>query len=178
MKIAESSVIKEVQFVELNCFEDTRGSFSEIFRQEWFPHRDWHCVQLNRSISKQNVLRGLHYHFQQIDYWYVLSGTLRIALLDLRESSETFFQSQVFDLDSQSNVAVYIPPGVAHGYLAKTDGALMYVVDQYFNAQDELGIRWDDPTIKIDWGIAEPIISPRDELNPLWKDVPSQLRPR
>jgi len=177
MEIVTSDHIQGVKYARLNCFADERGSFSEIFRREWFPDRTWGAVQLNRSISKRNVLRGLHYHFHQIDYWYVLAGELRIALVDLRATSQTFLQTEVIDLNAQSNTGIFIPPGVAHGYLAVTDGALMYVVDQYFNAKDELGVRWDDPSVSIDWGITSPILSPRDQGNPYWEDVAAEWRP-
>ena len=75
--IRESAVIAGVQIVELRPFSDPRGRFIETFRKEWFPQRSWDVIQTNRSDSKANVLRGLHYHYEQVDYWYVANGRLR-----------------------------------------------------------------------------------------------------
>ena len=79
--------IHGVLTVPLQAFGDDRGRFMETFRKEWFPQVNWDRMQSNRSDSKAGVLRGLHYHFKQIDYWYTTSGNIRIGLVDLRKSS-------------------------------------------------------------------------------------------
>lgn len=177
MPIANSSTIEGVQYVQFKVFGDERGSFSEIFRAEWFPNRNWESTQLNRSVSKAGVLRGLHYHYRQVDYWFPMSGTFQVGLVDLRSSSPTYLATELIDVDSKNPVGIYIPSGVAHGFLALTDAVLTYVVDQYFNASDELGVRWDDPTFAIGWQTTDPLVSARDIANPLWQDVPDNLRP-
>jgi dTDP-4-dehydrorhamnose 3,5-epimerase len=74
-------------------------------------------------------------------------------------------------------MGVYIPPGVAHGFAALTDMVITYLVDGYYNAADELGVAWDDPILAADWGVAEPILSERDQTNPMRADLPSNRRP-
>jgi dTDP-4-dehydrorhamnose 3,5-epimerase len=74
-------------------------------------------------------------------------------------------------------MGVYIPPGVAHGFAALTDMVITYLVDGYYNAADELGVAWDDPAIDADWGVTDPILSERDQLNPQRADLPSNRRP-
>jgi len=72
---------------------------------------------------------------------------------------------------------VFIPPGVAHGFAALTDVVMTYLVDGYYNPSDELGVKWDDPVIGADWGITDPIMSQRDQDNPLRADLPVGRRP-
>ena len=67
-QIEESNLIKDVQIVTLKPFEDERGRFMETFRREWFPQRSWDKMQSNRSESIAGVVRGLHYHFYQVDW--------------------------------------------------------------------------------------------------------------
>jgi len=72
---------------------------------------------------------------------------------------------------------VFIPPGVAHGFAAVTDMVITYLVDGYYNPQDELGVAWDDPDVAADWGITDPVLSERDQSNPRRSDLPEGRRP-
>jgi len=169
--IRELTQIAGVKVVDLKPFGDDRGRFIETFRTEWFPERTWAQMQSNRSDSIAGVLRGLHYHFHQVDYWYVLQGRIRIGLADLRRSSQTHGGSTVLDLDSAMPQGIFIPTGVAHGYFALTDATIVYVVDQFYNGQDEMGVAWNDPELAVPWGIAAPLLSNRDQQNPLWRKL-------
>jgi dTDP-4-dehydrorhamnose 3,5-epimerase len=173
----ELKAIPGVFTVPLKIFSDTRGRFIETFRREWFPDRTWDKLQSNRSESKKNVLRGLHFHLRQADYWYLFSGKVRVALADLRTSSPAFRSVVTMDLDAQDQTGLFIPPGVAHGFLAQTDAVLTYVVDNYYDPEDEHGVIWNDPDMGIDWGISKPLLSPRDEKNPRMKDIPQAELP-
>jgi dTDP-4-dehydrorhamnose 3,5-epimerase len=73
---------------------------------------------------------------------------------------------------------VYVPEGVAHGFLALTDAVLTYVVDNYFDGTDEFGVAWDDPDIAMPWGTTSPFLSPRDRSNPRLRDIPEDSLPR
>lgn len=106
--LTESSLIPGVINVQLRPFADERGRFIELFRKEWFPQRDWSNVQSNRSESKVGVLRGLHYHFNQVDYWYVVSGRIRVGLADLRRSSISYRRTTTIDLDAADNRGLFI----------------------------------------------------------------------
>ena len=119
----------------------------ETFRKDWFPERSWEIVQSNRSDSKAGVLRGLHYHFHQVDYWHVPHGQIRVGLADLRPSSPTYGASQVLEIGDHNQVGVFIPVGVAHGFLTLTDATVTYLVDQYYNGSDEFGVAWNDPAL-------------------------------
>lgn len=176
--ITNSSHIVGVKFVALRAFEDERGLFMETFRKEWFPERSWEIVQSNRNFSKAGVLRGLHYHHHQVDYWCVVSGMVRVGLADLRPSSASFKQSETIEIGDDNPVGVFIPIGVAHGFLSLTDSVLTYLVDNYYSGADELGVAWNDPTLAIDWGMADPLVSERDRLNPRLAEIAPEKMPK
>lgn len=176
-RIRESDRIKDVYLVELDPHGDARGRFLEFFRKEWFPGHSWKTIQCNRSDTASGSLRGLHYHHRQVDYWYVFRGTVKAAFADLRKTSKTYLTAQTIDISGDSNLGVFIPTGVAHGLLAVTDATLLYVVNQYYDGSDEYGLMWNDPSIAIDWGIAEPVLSDRDRRNPILSEIPSDILP-
>ena len=176
--ITESSLIPGVLNVRLQPFADERGRFTELFRKEWFPQRQWQNVQSNRSESRAGVLRGLHYHFNQVDYWYVVSGRIRVGLADLRRSSPTFRCTETIDLAAADNQGLFIPVGVAHGFLALTDVTLVYIVDNYYDGADEFGLAWNDLEVVVNWNAeAQPTLSGRDMANPGLNAIPYETLP-
>ncbi|GAB1422055.1 dTDP-4-dehydrorhamnose 3,5-epimerase [Anaerolineales bacterium] len=177
-QLIESTIISDVMIAELKVFADERGEFMETFRKDWFPQVSWEKIQGNRSNSKANVLRGLHYHFHQVDYWYVPKGRIRAALLDLRSSSPTYGHSQMIEMGEDHNIGLFIPVGVAHGFVALSDCTLMYTVNNYYDGKDEFGVAWNDPTIGMDWGITKPMLSGRDAANPMIVDIPASNLPK
>lgn len=178
VQIEELKAISGAQLVHLRAFADDRGRFLETFRKEWFPQRSWDIVQCNRSDSKANVLRGLHYHHHQVDYWYVPSGRIRAALVDIRPSSPTYLCSHTVEMGEEHELGLFIPCGVAHGFVALTDVTLIYTVDNYYNdGRDENGVAWNDPTFGLAWGVSDPLISARDAANPLLRDIPQAALP-
>jgi len=177
LEIIELPQISGVKIVRLQSFQDDRGRFVETFRKSWFPERTWEHFQSNRSDSRGGVLRGLHYHFRQIDYWCLTRGRVRVGLADLRRGAPTFGQSAVIDLDADDPRGVFIPSGVAHGFYALTDATLTYIVDNYYDNSDELGVAWDDPELAVPWGVAAPTLSPRDLSNPRLRDIPAERMP-
>ena len=174
--IHESELISGVWIVEPTIHGDQRGMFIETYRREWFPHGR-EMVQGNRGNRRQGAVVGLHYHLHQADYWYVPIGTARVVLHDLREGGPTDGATHCLDLSGDNHMGVFIPPGVAHGFAALTEMAITYLVDNYYNPQDELGVMWNDPAVDADWGVETPILSARDEQNPLRSEIPAGRRP-
>ncbi len=163
--IVESDVIRGVFLVEPAVHGDERGRFVETYRRSWFP-AGREMVQANRSDKQAGTLVGLHYHLHQADYWYFTRGRARVVLHDLRQGSSTDGGTLAFDMGEDEERGVFIPPGVAHGFAALTDLTITYLVDQYYNADDELGVAWDDSDIAAPWGVTDPILSERDRSNP------------
>ena len=176
-KITESELIKGVYIVEPSVFGDDRGRFLESFRKEWFPQRSWDIVQCNRSESIRGVVRGLHYHYHQVDYWFVMSGMIRACLADIRPNSPTYKVTQTIDMGDDNMIGLFIPVGVAHGFATISERVILtYVVDNYYTNSDEFGVAWNDPELNIDWGLdsTEAVLSGRDAGNPMLKDIDSE----
>ena len=174
--IVESDVIAGVFVVEPAVHGDERGRFLETYRRSWFP-TGREMVQGNRSDKEAGSLVGLHYHLHQADYWYFTRGRARVVLHDLREGSPTDGSTLNLDMGDDDERGVFIPPGVAHGFASLTDLTITYLVDQYYNGADELGVAWDDPDIDADWGLTDPVLSKRDQSNALRVDIPAGRRP-
>ena len=170
----EPGTIKDVIVVEPDRHGDERGIFIETYRRSWFP-LGREMVQANRADRQAGSVVGLHYHLHQADYWTVPRGLARVVLHDLRTGSPTDGATLALDLDGFHGV--FIPPGVAHGFAAVTDLTISYMVDGYYNPDDELGLAWDDPEVAADWGVADPVLSARDIANPKRAEIPEGRRP-
>lgn len=165
-----NAAIEGVILTDLEQHGDERGSFVELFRQRSYPGP---FVQANHSRSIAGVLRGLHYHRKQADLWYVVAGRAQVALVDLRRSGTPAVR--VLEMADEQPRSLYIPPGVAHGFLALEDLDLIYAVTAEYDASDEYGIAWDDPTLAVPWKRDRPILSERDSSNSRldWATIPS-----
>jgi len=156
---------------------DERGRFFETFEQERYSDLGdgERFVQDNYSSSSQNVLRGLHYQFRQpqAQLVTVLRGSVFDVVADVRVGSPTY--GLWFGATLEQGDQVYMPAGVAHGFLVVGDAAdLHYRVTQAYRPENEAGIRWDDPDLGIAWPQRPErvIVSERDAAFPLWGDVP------
>lgn len=174
MRTEPSRSIQGVNHLEFDQHHDDRGFFMETFRRAWFEESDF--VQGNLSSSEQGVLRGLHYHTRQEDLWLIPHGRAFVTLVDLRASSPSFMSVEQFELFGPR--AVHIPVGVAHGFYAMEPTLMSYLVTNYYDGTDELGVLWNDPDLAINWQVTDPILSERDQQNVKWADVPEHLRPQ
>jgi dTDP-4-dehydrorhamnose 3,5-epimerase len=177
--VRNSDTIAGVFHVEPAAHSDARGVFVETYRQEWLPGSR-PMVQSNRADRTAGSIVGLHYHVHQADYWYVPTGHARVVLHDSRSGSPTERATECIDLGaradgSHNHGGVYIPPGVAHGFAAITNVVITYLVDSYYDPNDELGVAWDDPEIAADWGVADPVLSERDRANTKRVDIAGRL---
>ncbi len=185
------SELQGVAYGRLARHGDRRGSFMEIWRASVFGELteamtgmpDAHFVQANLSSSAQGVLRGLHYHRRQLDYWIVVGGRALVALVDVRpvladETAHALVELRELGVGE----TVTIPTGVAHGFLAMEPLQLMYLVTNEYDGSDELGFAWDDPAVGVPWpGLTgtpdgRPILSDRDLSNPTLADLVRSLR--
>jgi dTDP-4-dehydrorhamnose 3,5-epimerase len=170
---------------------DSRGSFRELWRSSAFGELDPELaggspasfVQANLSSSAAGVLRGLHLHRRQLDYWVVTSGRALVALVDVRPLVEGSLDRPPVEVrELAADGSVTIPAGVAHGFLALEPLELFYLVTREFDGSDELGFAWDDPLAAVPWppvpGTPDgrPILSDRDRANPTLPDLVARLR--
>lgn len=169
------SRIEGVVVRPLTCHDDDRGGFTETYRSSWFDGPV--MVQGNRSDSVAGVIRGLHFHRRQSDWWVCVRGRIVAVLHDLRRSSPTYGTTQGIELPGDSSLGIYIPPGVAHGFGAIEDSTLTYLVDHPYDSTDEFGIRYDDPVVAFDWPITDPILSDRDRECGFIADLDPSLLP-
>ena len=174
--LSESDLIGGVWVVDPEVHGDRRGRFVETYRREWFP-LGREMLQGNRADRAAGAVVGLHYHLHQADYWQVTKGHARVVLHDLRLGSPTDGVTEMLELDESSCRGVFIPPGVAHGFASLADLTLTYLVDSYYNPEDELAVAWDDPVIGADWGVVDPVLSERDLANPMRADLAADRRP-
>lgn len=163
--------IAGVRLFTLVRHPDHRGWFAEGYRASWLSGAR-PVVQGNVSFSRAGVLRGLHFHRAQADWWTVLAGSAFVGLFDLRSGSPTQGLGLGLRLDAAEELrGLYIPPGVAHGFYAERDLLLHYLVDAEHTGADEHGVAWDDPGLGIGWPEASPITSERDRSNPPLSEV-------
>jgi dTDP-4-dehydrorhamnose 3,5-epimerase len=188
------SALPGVRYGAIQRHGDSRGAFRELWRASAFPTltvadtgapagSEPRFVQANLSTSAAGVLRGLHYHRRQLDYWVVASGRAFVALVDVRPLLDGSGARAVVETrELAENDWVVIPVGVAHGFLALDPLQLVYLVTNEFDGSDELGFAWDDPAVGVPWppvpSTADglPILSERDQSNPSLTDLVARLR--
>jgi dTDP-4-dehydrorhamnose 3,5-epimerase len=173
------AAIPDVVIIEPTVFVDERGWFMESFQEERFHHElkrlglpvPARFVQDNHSFSQKNVLRGLHYQLPphaQGKLVRVVQGAAYDVVVDIREGSATFGCFVGIELSAQNKLMVWIPAGFAHGFLAlEEDTHFLYKTTDVYSKECEASLRWDDPSLGIDWPlVGEPILTEKDRLAP------------
>jgi len=159
---------------------DARGYFLESFQLEKLQSVGINgpFVQDNQSFSIKGVLRGLHYQkspHQQGKLVSVTIGKVLDIVVDIRKSSPTFGNHFRCILDAERHNILYIPEGMAHGFLAMENSLFVYKCTDLYNKESEGGIVWNDPDLKIDWGVTNPIVSEKDAELPYFNEVMEKL---
>ena len=145
---------------------DKRGYFRETFKNNFFKNKNfifW-CV----SKSKKNVIRGLHLQkkFQQDIFVSVLKGKIFDVVIDLRKKSNTYGKYHSIIVSDKNSTSLFVPAGFAHGYYClENENIVLYGLTNYRSKKNELGILWNDKTLKIKWPTKKPIISSKDKNN-------------
>jgi len=176
MKIIETS-IPEVKLLAPVVYKDTRGSFFESYNQNFFEAIGINAtfVQDNQSESLKHVLRGLHFQkapFEQGKLVRVISGAVLDVAFDMRKDSPSFEKYVACELNTVNKYMLWIPPGFAHGFLTLADNTIFsYKCTNFYNKASEGGIKWNDPDIGINWGVANPRLSEKDAALPWWKAI-------
>ena len=179
MKVTPTA-IADVLLIEPKVFGDERGFFFESYNQQAFEAavgQPVTFVQDNHSRSARGVLRGLHYQLApraQGKLVRVAKGSVFDVAVDLRRHSATYGRWVGIELSESNRRQLWIPPGLAHGFLVLSEEAdFLYKASEYYAPGLERAVRWDDPTLKIDWplGGTRPTVSSKDAVAPFF-DAP------
>jgi dTDP-4-dehydrorhamnose 3,5-epimerase len=178
MKIIKTP-IPGLLIIEPRVFADQRGYFIESYNQQKFEEAGIFTVfvQDNESKSGRGVIRGLHYQlepYSQTKLVRVIQGSVYDVAVDCRKGSPTFGQSYGLELSEENKLQFFIPKGFAHGFSVLSETAVFsYKCDALYNPAAERGILYNDPSLKIDWGIAssEAIVSGKDTILPLFANA-------
>jgi dTDP-4-dehydrorhamnose 3,5-epimerase len=175
MQLIETA-IPDVKLLVAKKFGDHRGFFSETYNKQLFATLGIAVdfVQDNQSLSaEKGVVRGLHYQIApmaQDKLVRVTRGAIIDVAVDIRRGSPTFGRHVSATLSEANWQQMYVPAGFAHGFVTlEPNTEVLYKVTNYYSAQHERGIRWNDPALAIDWGITEDaaVLSERDRKHPL-----------
>ena len=173
--------IQGLIIIESQVWKDERGFFVETYNEKLFKTHGiaQNFVQDNLSYSHKGVLRGMHAQGgaqAQGKLVRVLRGKVLDVAVDIRKSSKTYGQSFSIILDADNAKSLWIPPGFLHGFLALEDHTLFtYKVTGFYDKSGELGVRWDDPNLGIDWPMEENqlIVSEKDNQLPFLNEITS-----
>lgn len=164
--------IKGVKTFKVDFFEDQRGFFFEAYKKKNYFKVNF--LQDNISLSKKNVLRGLHYQIKKTQGHLItiIRGKIFDVVVDLRKSSPTFKDYASYELSEKGNRQIFLPPGCAHGFQVLSKEALiLYKCTNFYSPKDERGILWSDPFLKIDWPNNNPVVNEKDLKYPLLSDI-------
>lgn len=171
--------IEGVLIIEQQLFEDERGYFFEAFSERKFAELtgiETRFVQDNESRSAVGVVRGLHFQLPphaQSKLVRAVRGAILDVAVDIRRGSPTFGRYVAVELSEHNHRQLFIPRGFAHGFsVLEGDAIVEYKCDNYYTPEAEGAIRWNDPTLAIDWHTSnnEAIVSAKDKLNPLFEE--------
>lgn len=169
--------IPDLILIEPKIFKDKRGFFMESYRYSDFKAFGIvdGFIQDNLSRSYKDVIRGLHFQkepYSQGKLVQCLKGRIFDVAVDIRIGSPTFGKWIGVELSDENHLMFYIPPGFAHGFAVLSEYAdVLYKCTKEYSQDNERGIIWNDPDIKIDWTVKEPIISEKDCRLPFLKDA-------
>lgn len=182
MKVSPTAV-PGVLLIEPKVFGDARGYFFESYAKARYAEAGipLEFVQDNLSRSTQGVLRGLHLQHPhgQGKLVQVLEGEVYDVAVDVRRGSPHFGRWVGARLSGENHHQLYVPPGFAHGFCVLTPTATFsYKCTDVYSKADELGVRWDDPELGIDWPVRDPVLSEKDAAYPRLAEIdPERLPP-
>lgn len=182
MITVEKTKLSGVYVITPKVFGDKRGWFMESYSKRDLKENgiDVDFVQDNRSFSeKKGIIRGLHFQRNpmcQAKMLTCISGAILDVAVDLRKDSPTYKQWISVELTGENKKEIFIPKGFAHGFVTLTDNVeISYKCDEFYSPEHDGGIRYDDPSIGVDWGVDNPILSDKDVNAPYLKDIEKDL---
>lgn len=178
MKIIDCE-IEGLKIIEPAVFGDNRGYFFETFNKDKYDTflNGLQFVQDNESLSSKNVIRGLHFQrppYEQGKLVRVIKGAVLDVVVDIRKNSATYGKVFSVELTEENKKQFWIPPGFAHGFETLEDHTIFaYKCTGPYNKESEGSLFWNDPNLDLPWSSKNPIISEKDQLENLIKDLKS-----
>lgn len=179
MNIVETK-LAGVRIIEPRDLKDDRGAFIKVFHKETFEQNGMATdfKESYYSTSKKDVIRGMHFQTPPADHAklvYVTCGKILDVVLDIRQDSPTFGEYITEELSAENHKVMYIPIGCAHGFLSlENDSSVTYMQTTMHAPDNDGGIRAD--SFGLDWGVATPIMSPRDQALPTLAEFKTPFR--
>lgn len=177
MIVLKKSKIKGCFELQPEVFNDVRGRFVKVFHEQEFLSLglEANFAEEYYSVSNKNVIRGMHFQLPPMDHVkmvYCVEGEVVDAVVDLRVGSPTYGQFELFELTASKANSIYIPKGMAHGFLVKSEQAiLVYKVSTVYSPECDAGILWN--SVDIPWQTDNPILSVRDQEFPILNEFVS-----
>ncbi|URG51608.1 dTDP-4-dehydrorhamnose 3,5-epimerase [Pectobacterium quasiaquaticum] len=171
------TAIYGAKIIQPKVFGDARGFFLETFEKRRYQEMldiDVDFVQDNHSRSSKGVLRGLHFQKTkpQGKLVRVVRGEVFDVAVDIRQGSPSYGEWCGVTLSEENKNQFWLPPGLAHGFVVLSDNAdFEYKCTDYYDPSDEGCLLWNDPEVGIEWPIADPLLSEKDKLGKLFKDL-------
>jgi dTDP-4-dehydrorhamnose 3,5-epimerase len=169
--VEEEIALNGLILIKPKVLQDDRGIFFESYNSSKFNDialESMDFYQDNVSISKKNVLRGLHFQKppkSQGKLVQVIKGSVLDVAVDIRLHSPTYGQHYKVELNDKNRLQLWIPEGFAHGFVTLEDNTIFsYKCTSAYSKSDEMDLRWNDPLLDIDWGVSSPLLSDKDEM--------------
>ena len=160
----ENTKIQGVKIINYDRFIDLRGSIWTTFLENKIKNIKFNHDKF--SVSNKDVIRGIHYDNKTFKLVTAVYGAIDQVVVDMRKDSDTYKASMVFNIDDNKRFSILIPPMVGNGFRVKSDVAVYHYKlsypGKYLDADKQYTIKWDDPTIGINWKCEKPILSNRD----------------
>ena len=175
MKITETK-LEGVLIIEPQVFGDSRGWFMETYNKKKTPQITCDFVQDNQSYSaRKGTLRGIHFQkppMEQAKLIRCSRGAFMDFAVDIRPDSKTYRQWIGVELTEDNKKQIFIPRGYGHAFITLTDDTeIQYKADNYYSFEHDSSILWSDPDIGIEWGTDNPVVSEKDAMAPLLRDI-------
>lgn len=170
MKIKNGNILKDVKIISPFVYNDFRGTYVETYNKENYSVlKDYDGVPLcfvqdDISESRKNTLRGLHGDEKTWKLIQCLKGSIFVAVVDMRENSETYLKHETFSISELDRRQILVPAGFGNGHLCLSDFCIFsYKQTTYYEGKEkQFTVNWEDPAINIRWPIKTPILSDRD----------------
>ena len=163
---------------EPKSFFDVRGEYVNTYNSHDYKFLNLQFVEDDYSISRKNVLRGLHGDSKTKKLIQCLQGSILLAVADLRKNSSSYLKTRAYAVNDKNRLQVLVPEGCVNGHLVLSDSCIFSYkqTELYSGAENQISVRYDDPWLKIPWQIDNPILSIRDSSAPYLKDMEEKCR--